>query len=145
MSIDYDFNFSTNLEPKQVLELLSNEFSFKWGDETCLNGIGIVMGALRRDEHSQLILESIFKIRSNSYVWFQLDKFSDHDEGHRNMLRVVMFLLQNTSGDVVFSFNLDTPVLRRLNEKITYNSNWSLTVPEEITVPYELQPLGVDV
>jgi hypothetical protein len=141
MSTGYDFNFSTDLEPKQVLELLANKFSFKWGDETCLNGMGVIVGALKRDEHSQLNLESIFKVRSNSYVWFELSRSSDQNESYRNMLRVVMFLLQNTSGDVVLLFNGETPVLRRLNEQIIYNSNWSLLVPEEITVHYELQPL----
>lgn len=141
MSTSYDFNFSTNLEPKEVLELLANKFSFTWGDETCLNGMGVITGALKRDKHSQLNLESIFKVRPNSYVWFQLSRSSDQNEAYRNMLRVVMFLLQNTSGDVVLLFNGETPVLKRLNEQIIYNSNWSLFVPEEITVPYELQPL----
>ena len=125
MSIDYTLYVSTTKAADQIVE------SFRTlGDSDNLVSIdepGLEIDALSVDHPViRADIEETYGFTPTVGIGFTLDKFHEDLPGLQvKLARSVVALLAKEKGDAVLEFDSGPPVLKRKNNKLYLNENWS--------------------
>lgn len=142
MSLDYDLEISTSIEPREILIFLVETLGFNWCNDDCLKSNGIVLGVRQKNEDAHPALKLENKSQPVLKVWFQLNKFEGHDEGKYSLYRVTEALLLRTQADAILLFDNDIIILQYINGKLIVNSDWNPSLTLGTILPYEIRSLG---
>ena len=145
MPLDYDLEFEQDIEPKKVLQLLVDSHRFQWQD-VGISGFGIWINAYKEDEEDiKILTEKRIKFQPQTVVRFSYRSKSDSENEERTLIRAVMTLLNNVSGNAVLLFNCETIVFQRIENQLTFNNNffekYTADEMQKLNIPYKLEKL----
>jgi len=152
MSIHYSFLLDAQRAPKDVEQLLVDEFGFERGESAashpCLYGEVVQIFC----EGPNLGFDDYYQEQYGFLPSVQVTFFPDRskmEEANRNMARIVSWLLEIEPGDAAFeNGNASEPSVQRIKGEVSvYTSLWDGTPMcnevflSALTVPYTLQRL----
>lgn len=124
MAIDYDLQIESQTKPETVLKQIIEINGFQQGDPSNdFFTAGLVGGVRPEFEQSQNLAKEDFGFVPTVRVWFTPYKDEREEIGMRDMMKAVMKILQQDSGNAALTMNGDYIVLTRINDKLNLNSN----------------------
>jgi hypothetical protein len=149
MSLNYDLEIATSLNPKQVLQIIVDELGFTWCEQGNLQGPQVAVSAISQSPLGQSVIEEGFGFRPKIHLSFWISSHANEEEGRiarQSVIRAVMTILRYESGDAVLLFNGENLLLQRLNGNLILNSVWkewtSYYLFDEITLPCERREIA---
>jgi hypothetical protein len=155
MGLDYDLNLATNLDEKQVLEMLVGRIpGMQWGDDGSflVDPIATVTPTVLRASTRRLYEDAFHFVptlgvgfRFVSYADDDADSDSDYDRFRQLMLQATILLLEHAP-DAVLLFNGETIVLSWFGGKLVLNSDYHIFEDDDwlrnrLSLPFERRPL----
>jgi hypothetical protein len=140
MALEFDLSISTQLEPAQVLQILSEQLDLNL-DSGQIKGDGVVIGAISKTALGQSVIEEGFGFKPTISVRFRIASTDNYEQGVLTILKATIVLMSTLKGDSVLLFNGEEVVCQRIHGKLLINQNrsiWKMSQISEITLPYEL-------
>ena len=146
MSLSYTLELQKKLEPKQLLQLLIERHNLQWHQDT-ISGKGIWVNAYTEDDaDNQSLTKEEFGFIPSTIISFRINTDDTLEIGERTLIRAVMTLLQQVTGNAILLFNYENLVLQRINNKLIFNKDmweeWTANEMERVNIPYELKQLA---
>ncbi len=144
MALEFDLSISTEFEPMQTLQILSQRLGLERDSNMNLLAAGVSVSAITKSALGQSVIEDGFGFRPNIAVCFRIYPNEDYEQGKVTLLRATVELLSQVRGDAVLLFNGEEIVLQRIEENLLLNQDKSIWSPlqlSKITLPYELRSL----
>ena len=143
MSLSYTLELEKKLEPKQLLQLLVERHNLQWHQET-ISGKGIWINAYAEDDpENQSLTKKEFGFIPSTIISFRVNTDDTLEIGERTLIRAVMTLLQQVTGNAILLFNYENLVLQRINNQLIFNQDmweeWTANELEGINLPYKLK------
>lgn len=119
MAIDYNLQIDTKKTPKEIYDLILQTNNFQKNEkENSFFANGLIGSVGYEEEHSQILTQQDFGFIPKVYVWLAPHREEMEEAGMQNMMKVVMTVLQNDSGDAVMLMNGEYIILTRIDGKL---------------------------
>lgn len=140
MALEFDLSISTQLEPAQVMQILSEQLDLDL-DSGQIRGDGVAIGAIAKTTLGQSVIEEGFGFKPTMSVRFRIASRDNYEQGALTMLKAIIVLMSKLKGDSVLLFNGEEVVCQRIEGNFLINQDrsiWKMSQISEITLPYEL-------
>jgi hypothetical protein len=153
MSLDYDFHVATTLSPQQVLRVALLELGMAPNTERTEEGIfketmgpGFLVSAGPTGRQSRVLFEETLSIAPDVDLRFWIDSLGDRYAAQTLLLRSVLAVIGQTSGDAVLTFIGETVLLLRREGRLYLDPATGVWTPDRLELvkwPYELKSFSV--
>jgi hypothetical protein len=153
MALEFELSIQTSLNANEVTELMLKETDFmrskKGKNDGDFYGLGFICWISLIDELGQDITLETHSVKTNLSLWFWHDN-DNYKEGLRNILKAVILVLQNTSGDAVFESIGGSANLLRINGRLAlsptsfFEDEEAMWRFKDIPFEYEVKDLNMD-
>ncbi|MCP3104775.1 hypothetical protein LZ198_38510 [Myxococcus sp. K15C18031901] len=149
MSLDYNFRIDTALTPERVLAVACDALGLKQpdasrpGDDAAIPGPGFLFAAGPVARESQTLMKEELGISPSVDLQFWVDAEQRHT-AITVLLRGVLTILRQESGDAVLLFGGENVLLLRQAGNLRLDSSTGIWTPERLALahmPYVTQPL----
>jgi hypothetical protein len=127
MALDYYLLVDTSLTTDQVLSIILELDGLKKNDKENTFFVDWLIGGVSKEsDDDKRLNQKEFGLSSTINIWFNPIIGDDENEAEKtmkDMMRVVMRILQIDLGDAILLFNGDSLVLSRFNGKLLLDSD----------------------
>lgn len=144
MAISYFFEVSINSKPEEILQIIFNQFGFEWQDGRLRSG-NVLIYAHEQDDDDIALSESDLGFRPNIIIGFRVKPKDDLEVSVGTVLKVSLFILDQTSGNGVLLNNGEVVVFQRISGRLLFNNeewnSWTEAVLSNRKIAYERQTI----
>ncbi len=146
MSISHSLKFESQLAERDVLDLLlSSDIGLQPATYDQMKCEGLYARVSTVEKTFGDYLQDKYKTCINLNITFDEDSDGDIDIGEVVMGKAVALVLQRESGDAIFFHVVDTPIMKRVDGRITVVkeewSKWLTNALTEAGLKYDVQPV----
>ena len=143
MSIWHSLQFEANKKKEEVSEILLSDTEFtKYSNGFETDGIYGRVSEI--GEHSQEGIKEIYGFSPTLRITFDEDSTGDIEKGYKQMGKAIALVLKQESGNAIFFYVADTPILKRINGHIQIANdsylNWLREAISDVGLKYEKVP-----
>ncbi len=142
MSLNYEIKLGTELEPTQIMNILAKCNDLQWVEKS-LNGLGILVNSY--EEPDKLYYKDIFGFAPTVIVDFKIKPNINYEKSIRIMIRVIMHLIKEITGNAILLFNYETIMFHKIGNQLIFNQEMCNPYIESelknLDVQYEIKDL----